>query len=112
MAVSVTVRFTWMFAVGERRQAAVGHVLVHARAHVVVGPALENRQAGALARGVGQDLGRLIGAAELEDADRDQQDQRHDHGRLDQRRTALTAHPLLHNVTMKDNRVPMAMAGP
>ena len=57
----------------------------------MVGRAADRGDPRALARGVGQHLPGLVGAAELEDADANHQDDRQRDCRLEESRAALTA---------------------
>src|SRR5687767_7933429 len=89
------------------RQSAGLHVVLHRCLHVGVRLVDQDRLPRALPRRVGQHLPRLIGAAELEDAHRDQQNDRNGDGRLDQRGAALVpakicAHRRHGSLSLKD----------
>src|SRR4029079_9623240 len=59
--------------------------------------ASDDRDACAFSRGIGQHLPRLVGAAELEDADRHEQNEGNRDGGLDQRRASLVWQSLHHD---------------
>src|SRR5262249_38206382 len=101
--------------VRQRREAAAGDVVADAVAHVGVRRTLDHRHARPLARRVGQHLPRLIGAAEFENPDADQQDDRHRDGSLEERRAALVTpadQSQFHGCTRSEMKVPAAIAGP
>src|SRR5262249_59748561 len=82
---------------------------------VGAGGTLDHRHARPLARRVGQHLPRLIGAAEFENPDADQQDDRHRDGSLEERRAALVTpadQSQFHGCTRSEMKVPAAIAGP